>query len=166
MSDSLPPHGLQHARLFCPPRSPRLCSNSWPFNRWCHPTISSSAAPSSLFSLSQDHGLFQWVGSSHQVPKVLELQIQYQSFNEYSGFISFRIGWFDFAVQGTLKSPLQHKSKLSVPQCSAFFMIQLLHPYMTTGKSVALTVQTFVGKVMSLLFNKLSRLITGASLVA
>ena len=86
--------------------------------------------------------------------------------NEYSGFISFRIGWFDFAVQGTLKSPLQHKSKLSVPQCSAFFMIQLLHPYMTTGKSIALTVQTFVGKVMSLLFNKLSRLITGASLVA
>ena len=100
------------------------------------------------------------------MPKVLELQIQYQSFNDYSGFISFRIGWFDFAVQGTLKSPLQHKSKLSVPQCSAFFMIQVLHPYMTTGKSIALTVQTFVGKVMSLLFNKLSRLITGASLVA
>ena len=81
--------------------------------------------------------------------------------NEYLRLISFRIDWFDLlAVQGTLKSLLQHhSSKASVLQCSAFFMIQLSHPYMTTGKTIALTRWTFVGKVMSLLFNMLSRLI-------
>ena len=81
--------------------------------------------------------------------------------NEYSGLISFRIDWFDLlAVQGTLKSLLQHPSwKASVLQCSAFFMVQLLHPYMTTGKTTALTKLTFVGKVMSLLFNALSRFV-------
>ena len=81
--------------------------------------------------------------------------------NEYSGLISFRIDWLDlFAVQGILKSLLQHhSSKASILWCSAFFMIQLSHPYMTTGKSTALTRQTFVGKVMSLLFNMLSRLV-------
>ena len=79
--------------------------------------------------------------------------------NEYSGLISFRIDWFDFlAVQGTLKSHLQHhSSKASVLQCSAFFIVQLLHLYMTTGKTIALTRQTFVSNVMSLLFNMLSR---------
>ena len=81
--------------------------------------------------------------------------------NEYSELISFRIDWFDLlAVQGTLKSLLQHhSSKASVLQCSACFIIQLSHPYMTTGKTIALTRQTFVGKVMSLLFNMLSRLV-------
>ena len=81
--------------------------------------------------------------------------------NEYSGLISFRIDWFDpFAVQGTLKSLLQHHGlKTSILQCSAFFMVQLSHPYMTTGKTIALTRQTFVGKVMSLLFNISSRLV-------
>ena len=81
--------------------------------------------------------------------------------NEYSGLISFRIDWFDlFAVQGILKSLLQHhNSKASILLCSAFFMVQLSHPYMTTGKTIALTIQTFVGKVMSLLFNMLSRLV-------
>ena len=81
--------------------------------------------------------------------------------NEYSGLISFRMDWLDlFAVQGTLNSLLQHhSSKASILQCSAFFIVQLLHPYMTTGKTVALTRQTFVGKVMSLLFNMLSRLV-------
>ena len=81
--------------------------------------------------------------------------------NEYSGLISFRIDWFDFlAVQGTLKSHLQHhSSKASVLQCSAFFIVQLLHLYMTTGKTIALTRWTFVGKVMSLLFNTLSRFV-------
>ena len=82
-------------------------------------------------------------------------------FNEYSGLIFFRIDWFDIlAVQGTLKSLLQHhSSKASILQCSAFFMVQLSHPYMTTGKTIALTRQTFVGKLMSLLFNMLSRLV-------
>ena len=78
--------------------------------------------------------------------------------NEYSGLISFRIDWLDlFAVQGTLKSLLQHHSlKASILWCSAFFMVQFSHPYMTTGKTIALTRWTFVGKVMSLLFNMLS----------
>ena len=81
--------------------------------------------------------------------------------NEYSGLISFRIDWFDLlAVQGTLKSVLQHhKLKASVLRCSAFFMVQLSHPYMTTGETTALTIPIFVGKVMSLLFNILSRFV-------
>ena len=93
--------------------------------------------------------------------KVLELQPQHQFTKEYSGLISFRIDWFDLpAVQGTLKSLLQHHhSKGSILQCSAFFILQLSHPYMTMGKTVALTRWTFVGKVMSLLFNMLSRLV-------
>ena len=83
------------------------------------------------------------------------------SVNEYSGLISFRINWFDLlAVQGTLKSLLhQHNSKALILQCSAFFMIQLSYPYMTPGKIIALTIQTFAGKVMSLLFNTLSRFV-------
>ena len=91
----------------------------------------------------------------------MELQHQYQSSNEYSGLISFKIDRFDlFAVQGTLKGLLQHhSSKASILQCSAFFMVQLSHPYMTTGKMIALIRQTFADKVMSLLFNMLSRFI-------
>ena len=91
----------------------------------------------------------------------MELPFQHQSFNEYSGLISFRIDWFDLlAVQGTLKSLLQHhSSKASILRCSAFFTVQLSHPYMTTGKTIALTRPTFVGKVMSLLFNMLSWLV-------
>ena len=82
--------------------------------------------------------------------------------NEYSGLISFRMDWLDLlAIQGTLKSLLQHhSSKASILQCSAFFIVQLSHPYMTTGKMIALTRQNFVGKVMSLLFNMLSKLVT------
>ena len=81
--------------------------------------------------------------------------------NEYSGLISFRIDWLDLlAVQGTLKSLLQHhSSEASILQCSAFFIVQLLHPYMTTGRTIALTRHIFVGKVMSLLFNMLARLV-------
>ena len=80
--------------------------------------------------------------------------------NEYSGLTSFRIDWFDLAVQGTLQHLLQHhSSKASILLHSAFFMVQLLYPYMTSGKTIALTIQTFVGKVMSLLFNTLSRLV-------
>ena len=80
--------------------------------------------------------------------------------NEYSGLISYKMDWLDLAVQGTLKSLLQHhSSKASVLRCSAFFIVHLSHPYMTTGKTIALTRRTFVGKVMSLLFNMLSRLV-------
>ena len=90
----------------------------------------------------------------------MEFQLQHQSFHEYSGLISFRIDWLDLlAVQGTLKSLLQHhSSKASILRLSAFFIFQLSHPYMTTGKTIALTRRNFVGKAMSLLFNMLSRL--------
>ena len=94
----------------------------------------------------------------HQVSKVLEFSFSISSFSEYSGLIFFKIDWFDlFAIQGTLKSLLQHHSlKASILQCSVFFMVQHSHPYMTTGKTIALTRQTFVSKAMSLLFNTLS----------
>ena len=102
---------------------------------------------------SQHQALFQWVSSSHQVAKVLEFQFQHQSFQ-----------WTPrtdlLAVQGTLKSLLQHhSSKASILRRSAFFTVQLSHPYMTTGKTIALTRRTLVGKVMSLLYNMLSRLV-------
>ena len=94
-------------------------------------------------------------------PKYWSFSFSISPSNEYSGLISFRKDWFDLlAVQGTLKSPLQHhSSKASIVQCSAFFMVQLSHPYMTTGEIIALTRQTFVSQVMSLLFNMLSRLV-------
>ena len=113
------------------------------------------------FNLSQHQGLFHWVSSSHQVAKVLEFQLSISPSNEYSGMISFRIDWFDLlAVQETLKSLLQqHNSKASILQHSAFLIVQFLHPYMTTGKAIALTRWPFVGKVMSLLFNTLSRFV-------
>ena len=93
--------------------------------------------------------------------RVLEFQLQHQSFNEHPGLVSFRMDWLDLlAVQGTLKSLLQHhSSKASILRHSAFFTVQLSHPYMTTGKTIALTRQTFVGKVMSLLLNMLSNVI-------
>ena len=124
-----------------------------------HPLLSPS--PPAL-NLSQHQGLFQWVSSSHQVAKVLEFQLQHQSFNEHSGLIYFRIEWLDLlAVQGTLKSLLQHHSlKASILRHSAFFMVQLSHPHMTTGKTTALTRRTFVSKVMSPLFSMLSRSVT------
>ena len=93
-------------------------------------------------------------------PKYWSFSFSIGPSNEYSGLISFRMDWLDLlAVQGTLKSLQHHNSKASILQCSAFFIIQLLHPYMTTGKAIALTRQTFVGRVMSLLFNMLSRLV-------
>ena len=97
----------------------------------------------SVFNVSQHQGLFQRVGSLHQVAKVLELQLQHLSSNEYSGLISFRIDWLDlFAVQRTLKSLQHHSSKASILLCSAFFIVQLSNPYMPTGKTTALTSQT------------------------
>ena len=91
----------------------------------------------------------------------MELQLQHRPSNEYSGLISFRMDWLDFlAVQGTLKSlPQHHSSKASILLCSAFFIVQFSHPYMTTGKTIVLTRQIFVVKVMSLLLNMLSRLV-------
>ena len=124
-----------------------------------HP-LSSPSPP--VFNLSQHQGLFQWVSSSHQVARVFwSFSFNISPSNEYSGLISFRMDWLDLlAVQGTLKSLLQHhSSKASILRCSAFFKVQLSHPYMTTGKIIALTIRTFVGKVMSLLFNMLSRLV-------
>ena len=123
-----------------------------------HP-LSSPSPPA--FNLSQHQGLFQWVSSSHQVAKVLSFNFTISPSNKYSGLISFRMDWLDLlAVQGTLMSLLQHHNwKASILQCSAFFIVQLSHPYMTTGKTIALTRRTFVGKVMCLLFNMLSRLV-------
>ena len=94
-------------------------------------------------------------------PKYWSFSFSISPSNEHSGLISSRMDWLDLlAVQGTLKSLLQqHSSKASIPRCSAFFIVQLSHPYMTTGETIALTRQTFVGKVMSLLFNMLSRLV-------
>ena len=155
MSDSLQPHGLQHTR------PPSQITNSWSLFNWVHwvgDAIQSShplLSPSPpAFNISQYQGLFQWVSSSHQVAKILEFQLQHSPSNEYSGLISFRIDWFDLlAIQGTLKSFLQHhSSKASTLRCSAFFIVQLSHPYMITGKTTALTRRTFVDKVMSLLF--------------
>ena len=109
------------------------------------------SSPSPAFNLSQHQGLFHWV-SSYLVAKVLEFHFSISPSNEYSGLISFRMDWLDLlAVQGTLKSLLQHRSsKASIVQHSAFFVVQLSHPYMTTGKTIALTRWTFVGKVKSL----------------
>ena len=124
-----------------------------------HPLLS----PSPLaFNLSQHQGLFQWVSSSHQVVKVLAFQLWHQFFQwifRTDFLISFRIDWFDLlVVQGILESLLQyHSSKASIIQHSAFFIVQLSHPYMTTGKTIALTRQNF--SEMSLLFNTLSRFV-------
>ena len=114
-----------------------------------HP-LSSPSPPA--FNLSQHQGLFKWVSSSYQLVKVLEFQLQHQSFHEHSGLISFRMDWLDLlAVQGTLKSLFQHhSSKASILWRSAFFGVQLSHPYMTNGKTIALTRWTFVDKVTSL----------------
>ena len=114
---------------------------------------------SSCLQSFQASGLFQWVSSLYQVAKVLELQRL--SFQGIFSLISFKIDWFDLlAAHGTLKSLLQHhSSKASILQCSAFFMVHLSHPYMTTGKTIALTTRSFVYKAMSLLFNVLSRLV-------
>ena len=123
-----------------------------------HPLLSPSPP---AFSLSQHQGLFRWVSSSHQVAKYWSFSLSISPSNEYSELISFRMDWLDpLVVQGTLKSLLQHhSSKVSILQCSAFFIVQLSHPHMTTAKTIALTKWTSVGKVMSLLFKRLSRLV-------
>ena len=115
----------------------------------------SSPSPPAL-NLSQHQGLFKWVSSSHQVAKVLELQLQHQSFQWI-----FRVDFlYDWLVWSPCCPRLQHHNlKASVLRCSAFFTVQLLHPHMTTGKVIALTLWTFVGKVISLLLNTLSRFV-------
>ena len=112
-------------------------------------------------NLSQHQDLFQWVSSSYQVAKYWSFSFSISPSDEFSGLISFSFNWFDLlAVQRTLKSLLQHRSsKVSILHHSAFFMVQLSHPYITTRKTVALTIWTFVGKVMSPLFNMLSSLV-------
>ena len=110
---------------------------------------------------SQHQGLFQWVNSSYEVARVLEFQLSVSPSSEHPGLISFRMDWLDLlAVQGTLKSLLQHhSSKASILRLSAFFAVQLSHPYLTTGKTIVLTRRTYIGKVMSLLLNMLSSLV-------
>ena len=161
VSNSLWPHESQHARPPCPSPSPGVCSNSYPSSRWCHPTISSfvllllpSIFPSIRVFSNKLVLHIKW-------PKYWSFSFSISPSNAYSGFISFRMDWLDLlAVQGTLKSLLQHhSSKASILQCSAFSMVQLSHPCMTTGKTTALTRWTFVSKVMSLVFKTLSRFI-------
>ena len=125
----------------------------------CHPLLLSPSVFPSLRVFSSESALrMRW-------PKYWSFSFSISPSNGYSGLISFRMGWLDlFAVQGTPKSLLQHhSSKASILRCSVFFIIQLSHPYMTTGKTIALTRQTVVDKVMSLLFNMLSRLVTTCS---
>ena len=156
MSDSLQPHGLQHARLPCPSQTSGACSNSCPLSQWCHPTISPSGIPFSSClksfpaSRSFPMTLHHWNSLCHCIlhirwPKYWSFSFSISSSTEYSQLISFRIYWFDLpAVQGTLESLLQHhSSKASILECSAFFIVQLSHPYMTTGKTIALTRWTF-----------------------
>ena len=158
------PHEPQHARPPCPSPTPRVHPKPCPSSWWCHPTISSSNVypllllplifPSiSVFS-NESVLCIRW-------PKYWSFSFSISPSSEYSGLISFRMDWLDLlAVQGSLKSLLQHhSSKASILWCSAFFVVQLSHLYMTAGKTIALTRWIFVGKVMSLLFNTLPRLV-------
>ena len=164
VSDSLQPHGLQQTRCLCPSPSPGACSNSCPLSRWCHPTISSCHPLLLLPSIfPRIRVISNELALCIRWPKYWSFSFSISPSNEYSGLISFRVDLFDLlAVQRTLKSLLQHhSSRASILWHSDFFMVQLSHPYMTTGKTIALTSQTFVGKVMSLLFNMLSILVIG-----
>ena len=159
MSESLQPHGLPCARPPCPSPTPRVYSTC-PLSWWCHPTICHplfllpSICPSIRVFSNQSVLCIRW-------PKYWSFSFSVSPSNEYSGLISFRMDWLDLlAVQCTLKSLLQHhSSKASILQHSTFFLVQLSHPNMTTRKTIALTRQTFVGKVMPLLFNMLPRLV-------
>ena len=159
MSDSLQPHGLQHARPPCPSPTPELLfiESVMPSNHLilCHPLLLLPSIFPSIKVFSNESILhIRW-------PKYWSFSFSTSPFNEHPGLISFRMDWLDLlTVQGTLKSLLQHhSSKASILWHSTFFIVQLSHPYMTTGKTIALTKRTFVSKVMSLLFNMLSRLV-------
>ena len=159
MSYSLCPRGLQHARLLTISQSllkfmsieSVILSDHLIL---CRPLLILPSIFPSIRVFSSELALhIRW-------PNYWSFSFSISFSNEYSGLISFRIDWFDLAVQGTLNSLLQHHSpKASVLQHSAFFMVQLSHPYMTTGKTIALTIWIFYGKVMSLLFNTLSRFV-------
>ena len=162
MSDSLRPHGLQHQGLPLHHQLPEFTQTHvhetvLPSNHLilCHPLLLPPSIFPSIRVFSNESVLpIRW-------PKYWSFSFSISPSNEYSGLISFRMDWLDLlAVQGTLKSLLQHhSSKASILQHSAFFTVQLSHPYMTTGKTTALTRLTFVDKVISLLFNMLSRLV-------
>ena len=149
MSNSLRPHEPQHARPPCPSPTPGVHPNPCPLSQWCHPASSSSVVPFSSCPQS-----FPASGSFLMSQLFAIRWSKYWSFsispsNEYSGLFSFRMDWLDLlAVQGTLKSLFQHHSSIaSIFWCSAFFMVQLSHHYMTTGKTIALTRWTFVSKM-------------------
>ena len=138
------------------PPKPMSLDSMMPSNHLilCHPLLLLPSIFPSIRVFSNESVLpIRW-------PRYWSFSFNISPSNEYSGLISFRMDWLDLvAVQGTLKSLLQHSSKASILQHSAFFIVQLSHPYMTTGKTIALTRWTFVDKVMSLLFNMLSRLV-------
>ena len=157
MSNSLQPHGLQHTRLPYPLPTPRDCSNSCPLSWRYHPSnhlilccpllLLPSIFPSIRVFSNESVLCIRW-------PKYWSFSCSISLSNEHPGLISFRMDWLDLlAVQETLKSLLQHhSSKALILQCLAFFIVQLSHPYMTTGKTIAFTRRIFVSKVMSLLF--------------
>ena len=160
-SHSLRPHESQHARPLCPSPTPGA-SNSRPSSRWCHPAISSCRPLFLLPPIPPSITVFSNESTLHmRWPEYWSFSFSISPSKEHPGLISFRIDWLDLlAVQGTLKSLLQHhSSKASLLWCSAYFTVQLSHPYMTTGKTITLTTWTLVGKVMSLLLNMLSRLV-------
>ena len=163
MSDSLSSHGLQQARLHCPSPTCVACSNSCPLSWWGHPTISSSVIPfSSCLQSFPSSGSFptsQFFASGDQIIGAL-VSASVLPMNIQDWFPLGWTGWIPLQSKGTLKSLIQyHTSKASILWHSAFFIVQLSHPYMNAGKTIALTRQTFVSKVMSLLFNMLSRLV-------
>ena len=162
MSNSLRPHGPQHTRPPCPSPTPGAYLNSCPSHWWCHPTISSSVISFSHFQSFPASGPFPI--SQFFTSGCLSIGVSASTsvlrMNTQDWFPLGLTGLISLQSRKTLKSLLQHhSSKASILWCSAFFIVQLSHPYMTTGKTIALTRQTFVGKVMSLLFNMLSRLV-------
>ena len=159
MSDSFWSHGVQHARLPCPSLSTWVLSNSCPWIQWCHPIILSFVIPFSSCPQSFPASRSFSMSQHHRLSKYWNFHFSISSSNVYSWLISFKIDWFDLlAIQRTLKYLLKsHSLKASILWPSAFFMVQLIHPYMTIGKTIALTIWIFVGKVMPLVFNILSR---------
>ena len=148
MSDSLWPHGPQHARLPCPSPTPRAYSDSCPLTWRCHPIPHPLPSPSPpTFRVLPSIRVFSYQSFLHiKWPKYWSFIFSISPSSEYSELISFRMDWLDLlAVQRTFKSLLQHhSSKASILQCSVFFIVQLSYPYMTIGKTIALTRQTFV----------------------
>ena len=164
MSDSLQPHEPQHTRPPCPSPTPGVHPNPCPLIELvmpsnqlilCHPLLLLPSIFPSIRVFSNESALrIRW-------PKYWSCSFNISPFNEHPGLISFRMDWLDLlADQGTLKSLFQHhSSKASILRRSAFFIFQLSHPYMTTGKTIALIRWTFVGEIMSMLYNILSRLV-------